>query len=49
MPDLTRADLVTKIGNLTQDPSDQEWSSARKLEVIQEGQERFVLDTRVLL
>ncbi len=40
---------MTKIGNLTQDPSDQEWSSARKLEVIQEGQERFVLDTRVLL
>jgi hypothetical protein len=49
MPNLTRSDLVTRIGDLTQDPSHQEWSSSKKQQKIEEAQERFILDTRALV
>ncbi len=40
---------MTRIGDLTGDPSNQEWSASKKQDQIQEAQERFVLDTRALV
>lgn len=48
MPNLTRADLVTLIGQYIQDPNHTEFTEAEKQAKIQEAQEQFVADTRAL-
>lgn len=40
--------MVTRIGDLIGDPNNTRWSASKKQDKIQEGQERFVLDTRAL-
>lgn len=49
MPSLTRSTLVTRIGDLTGDPNNTRFSASKKQDAIQRAQERFVLDTRVLV
>lgn len=49
MPSLTRSDLVSRIGDLIGDPENTRWTSTQKQNKIQEVQEQFVLDTRVLV
>lgn len=48
MPSQTRATLSTLTSLLIDDPSNSAFTSAQVLAKIQEAQERFVLDTRVL-
>jgi hypothetical protein len=48
MPNLTRVNLVARIGDLIGDPSNVQWTAAQKQAKIDEWQEQFVLDTRAL-
>lgn len=48
MPSMTRANLVTRIGQLINDPSDQRFTASQKQDEIQKAQEMFVLDTKCL-
>lgn len=48
MPSMTRADLVSRIRILTNDPSDKLFTAAVKQGEIEKAQEQFVLDTRSL-
>ena len=48
MPSMTRATLLSTVGSLTGDPNHTRFTSALKLDRIQEAQERFVIDTNVL-
>lgn len=48
MPQLTRSQLVTRIGQLIGDPNDQEFTAAEKQAEIEKAQEMFVLDTKCL-
>lgn len=48
MPSLTRADLVSRIQLLINDPSAQKFTAAQVQAEIQKAQEWFVLDTRCL-
>jgi len=49
MPSLTRSDLVTRVGELINDPNHTRWSTSQKQERVEEAQERFVVDTRCLI
>lgn len=40
---------MTRIGELTGDPNNTRWLASKKQDAIQRAQERFVLDTRVLV
>lgn len=48
MPSQTRSSLVTLVNLLVDDPSQQRFTAAQVQAKIEEAQERFVLDTRVL-
>jgi len=49
MPNLTRADLVSRVGDLIQDPDNTRWTAGQKQSRLEEAQEQFVLDTRALV
>lgn len=48
MPSLTRDELVTRVGLLVEDPSNVRWDSTTKISLLNQWQDRFVLDTRAL-
>ena len=49
MPNMTRSELVTRVGLLIGDPSNQRFTAAQLQAEIQKWQEQFVLDTKCLI
>lgn len=48
MPSLTRANLVTRVGLLIDDPANQRFTAAQVQDELNKAQEQFVLDTECL-